>query len=156
MTQTHITDKDAILSFMFAGNALFTLKSLKTNEHLTYRIKKKAVGAWHVLAGKEFDYIGDITPPNDIVVGSRFTYARLFIQRYGLRSNEKYVLPLKWFLHHLDSDQVEFWHEGRCGKCNRVLTDPVSIARGLGPECAQTKPYKLKPFKWTNEDLKEW
>jgi hypothetical protein len=25
--------------------------------------------------------------------------------------------------------------EARCGKCGRALTDPVSIARGIGPEC---------------------
>jgi hypothetical protein len=24
---------------------------------------------------------------------------------------------------------------GRCRICGRVLTDPVSIARGIGPEC---------------------
>lgn len=26
----------------------------------------------------------------------------------------------------------------RCSKCGRVLTNPESIARGLGPECAGT------------------
>ncbi len=25
---------------------------------------------------------------------------------------------------------------GRCGCCGRLLTDPVSVARGIGPECA--------------------
>jgi hypothetical protein len=27
-------------------------------------------------------------------------------------------------------------HCGRCGRCGHPLTDPVSIARGLGPTCA--------------------
>lgn len=31
---------------------------------------------------------------------------------------------------------VQFWHEGRCGRCGRTLTDPESISRGLGPICA--------------------
>ncbi len=26
-------------------------------------------------------------------------------------------------------------HTGRCGRCNRLLTDPESIRTGLGPEC---------------------
>lgn len=31
---------------------------------------------------------------------------------------------------------VQLWHEGRCGRCGRTLTDPESCARGLGPICA--------------------
>lgn len=30
---------------------------------------------------------------------------------------------------------AEFWHSGRCSKCGRELTDPVSIENGLGPVC---------------------
>ena len=32
--------------------------------------------------------------------------------------------------------QLEVWHEGRCGRCNRKLTVPESVAAGIGPECA--------------------
>ena len=32
---------------------------------------------------------------------------------------------------------LEVWHEGRCGRCNRALTVPESIASGIGPECAK-------------------
>ncbi len=32
-------------------------------------------------------------------------------------------------------DQLEIWHEGRCGRCNRKLTVPESVASGFGPEC---------------------
>jgi len=32
---------------------------------------------------------------------------------------------------------LEIWHEGRCGRCNRKLTVPASIALGIGPECGQ-------------------
>lgn len=28
-------------------------------------------------------------------------------------------------------------HEGRCGRCGRVLTVPESIETGIGPECAK-------------------
>lgn len=30
---------------------------------------------------------------------------------------------------------VEVWHKGKCGRCNRDLTTPESIANGFGPEC---------------------
>ena len=31
--------------------------------------------------------------------------------------------------------QMQIRHEGRCGKCGRVLTVPESIDAGIGPEC---------------------
>ena len=30
---------------------------------------------------------------------------------------------------------LDIWHEGRCGRCARLLTVPESIASGFGPEC---------------------
>jgi hypothetical protein len=32
---------------------------------------------------------------------------------------------------------VSIYHNGACGACGRKLTDPVSIATGLGPECTK-------------------
>jgi len=39
--------------------------------------------------------------------------------------------------------QVQFWHEGRCGRCNRRLTVPESITLGFGPDCAAELGYTL-------------
>jgi uncharacterized protein DUF6011 len=33
--------------------------------------------------------------------------------------------------------KVEVWHEGRCGRCARVLSVPASIMIGLGPDCLE-------------------
>jgi hypothetical protein len=30
--------------------------------------------------------------------------------------------------------------KGRCKRCGRLVTDPVSIERGLGPECVKKEP----------------
>lgn len=46
------------------------------------------------------------------------------------------VMGFEWFLTHLNSPQVELHHCGKCGRCGRKLTNPESIARGIGPECA--------------------
>ena len=35
------------------------------------------------------------------------------------------------------SDGWSIRHNGRCGRCGRVLTDASSIARGIGPVCAR-------------------
>lgn len=45
----------------------------------------------------------------------------------------------QWYLSRLfgggDVSQVEVWHDGTCGRCGRDLTDPVSVSRGIGPDC---------------------
>ena len=48
----------------------------------------------------------------------------------------------KWLLHNFynwNFEQMykvaEFYHTGRCLKCNRELTDATSIEYGLGPIC---------------------
>ena len=33
-------------------------------------------------------------------------------------------------------EDLEIWHEGRCGRCGLKLTVPESVARGFGPDCA--------------------
>jgi len=45
-------------------------------------------------------------------------------------------------------NQPELFPSGfvRCLRCGRILTDPVSIARGYGPECWE-KREKEKPVK---------
>ena len=48
-----------------------------------------------------------------------------------------------WFWNRLRADadlsQCEVWHEGRCGRCSRVLTVPESLQTGLGPVCASRR-----------------
>lgn len=37
----------------------------------------------------------------------------------------------------LDMTRYKVFEERRCMRCNRTLTTPESIQRGIGPECAQ-------------------
>lgn len=34
-------------------------------------------------------------------------------------------------------NRLDYYHEGRCGRCARRLTVPTSITVGLGPECVE-------------------
>jgi len=42
--------------------------------------------------------------------------------------------------------RTEVWHEGRCGRCGKVLTVPQSLEEGFGPHCAaQRSKIKTQP-----------
>jgi len=132
-----IMEADAALDFMFGGSARFTLVSKKTGERKTYRMKKsdgdRPVYFAQLLTGP--DNTSDYTYLGFGKYGQSYLVA-------GKKGNPKHpaFIALNWALRNLGAghmpDTLEFWHEGRCAAWGRVLTDPVSIERGLGPECA--------------------
>lgn len=122
------------MEFMLGGNSYVTLRSQKTGNRYTYRIVKRDDGMTFVsyLAGsdnrKDYIYLG-------MIVGDlKFTPTaksppegdphRAF--RYAWRN-----LVLKQRI----APDLEIWHEGRCGRCGRMLTTPESIERGFGEDC---------------------
>lgn len=132
-----ITDATDALAFAFGGKARFTLVSKATAKRYTFRIAKAKDGDMffaQLLTGpnntEDYTYLGFIKN----AAGS------LIAGRKGNPSHPAYK-ALDWALRHLAQDdmpeQLEFWHEGRCACCAKVLTDPVSIERGIGPECAK-------------------
>jgi len=140
MSQTHmITDPSQALSFMFAGQARFTLKSRKTGKHYTYRVSKAKDkdGVFFVGLLTDGDNTGDYT-----YIGFFKTVLKKHQLIAGRKGNAEHpsFKGLDWAVRLMEfkneiSEDLEFWHEGRCAKCARVLTDPVSIASGFGPEC---------------------
>jgi hypothetical protein len=129
---------DTTPAFILGGNARFTIRSKKTGTRFSYRVRKSEDGSIFfvsVLTGSDndsdFSYIGTLTP--------RGPY------RHGKKSKITSTAPsaaaFAWFWGSLYagrpslSDQVEVFHEGRCGRCARALTVPESIESGFGPEC---------------------
>ena len=52
---------------------------------------------------------------------------------------------------------LEVFEEDRCGRCGRELTDPVSVERGIGPECAGRathSEHQQRDSVITNEQLR--
>jgi hypothetical protein len=139
MTHPHmITDADAALEFAFGGNARFTLVSRKTGDRKTFRVRKAqdndGMYFAQLLTGPDntadYTYLGFIKAPRKALIAGK----------KGNPSHPAFI-ALDWALANLDAgkmpEQLEFWHEGRCSRCARVLTDPASIERGVGPECAK-------------------
>jgi len=137
MTHPHLlTDAAAAREFMFGGKARFTLVSKETSKRFTFRVAKHKTD--------EIFFASVLTGPDN---GSDYHY--IGYSNGGGFASGKNASPfhpafkaLAWAEANLRAkgvmpDSLEFWHEGRCAKCARPLTDPVSIQLGLGPECAK-------------------
>lgn len=143
-----ITDPSHMFSFILAGNATCSLRSKGTGAHYTYRINRakakegqtEAPLLWFVglLTGpnnqEDYSYIGIISAKGTDDVPAFRTTAKT------KNPKSASVEGFNWFSRTLFGagtklGQVEFWHEGKCGRCRRPLTDPDSIACGVGPVC---------------------
>lgn len=130
--------------FFFGGNATFTIESLKTGTHKTFKIKKMEPSerfpnpafSLFLLIGpdntRDYCYIGMVNEFNGQI---RFTGKS---KRNGQSPD---VMIFNWFMTHLFGDgqlmNAKVHHIGKCGCCGRALTVPESILCGLGPECRQ-------------------
>ncbi len=135
-----MTDSAAVLAFVLAGSSRFTLVSKETGKRLTFWVRKPSRFTEQqpyfvkIMYGpdneKSYAFLG--------LIFNRATY------RLGRKSAFAWESPAQkafaWFWVQLKlgrlSDKMEFWHEGRCGRCGRTLTVPSSVEAGIGPECA--------------------
>lgn len=129
-----------IRAYLKAGKAVFTLVSLKTGTRFTFKVRAaKADGRdpiWFVsvLTGSnneaDYTYLGTINAKGYYTRGARST----------ISAEAPSAKAFAWAFEYLVADKVppqsEFWHSGSCAKCGRKLTDPQSLAIGLGPKCA--------------------
>lgn len=125
------------LEYVYAGNATFTMSSIKTGSHYTFKVKKSVDGnvlfVSMLTAPEVWTYIGLLKGNALIKLTAK--------SRYGYDS-----IPVKAFnymLRNLLADKMPPFmlirHEGKCGRCGRKLTHPESIDRGIGPECIRLK-----------------
>jgi hypothetical protein len=141
MTSAMIRTPEDARAFLTAGRAVLTLKSLRTGDHLTFKVKAatKPGSVSHfvsVRAGfpgeNKFSYLGTISD-------TAFRIGRREKTPFG--ENDRQPRAFKFLLENLVRNQMppsmEIWHEGQCGRCGRALTHPTSIASGIGPECAR-------------------
>jgi len=130
----------AARAFLLGGNATVTLVSTKTGTRFTYKIRANDEGDVFfvsLLSGpdneSDYRYLGRIAR-------GVFWQGRKVPKPGDVGADAPSSLAFKWAWERLCKgvmlDSLEIWHEGRCGRCNRKLTVPASIASGFGPECA--------------------
>ena len=148
---SHAGFKDAIdaLSFIFAGKAIVTMTSAKTDTHFTFKVTRaEDGGAFFVklLTGPDnswngnWKYIGYLKAVDGVPI-----LALDGVRTSGLIAGRKgnscapSFKALSWALAHLGRDSIPsdltIQHNDTCGHCGRELTDPISVAIGLGPVC---------------------
>lgn len=132
MEAHRMTNPADIARFITAGRAYFTLRSTKTGTRFTYKAKqpkdKSPIQFISVLDGHDYLYAG-------MLKNGKFGPTA----KTKVDINSKPFQALDWSIQNVMAGHVpttlEFWHEGKCACCGRRLTDPTSIARGIGPEC---------------------
>lgn len=150
--EAFLTDKEEIKDFTLAStgkrgsNTLFTITSMKTGKHFTFRVKRKDADTpmWFVgyLSGprntSDYRYLGiikafDSQPP-------RFTTTAK-----SPSGEAPTVKAFRWFFNDLlmgpsaIPQGLTFNHHGHCCACGRLLTVPESVASGWGPVCAERR-----------------
>ncbi len=122
--------------FIFAGNAIITLRSKKTTARFTFKITKSEDGKAFfvkVLVGPEnttdYQYLGHFMRG----LYSHGRKSRITEDAPASKAFSFFVAQLDGLSFH---EALEVWHEGRCCRCGRTLTVPASIKLGIGPECA--------------------
>lgn len=147
-----LTDRNAILQFVKAGNATLTVVSKATGTRFTFQFQqpkhptpgRTAPTFCKVLVGPDnksnYIYVGTMWPESTPAPNEAQVYRHDSKSRIG--KDAPSVKALIWFitsaLHPsspLALEKCEVWHEGRCGRCGAKLTVPASVSQGYGPEC---------------------
>lgn len=133
----HILSSEQSLDFIMGGRSIFTTVNNQTNNRFTFKVNKADKGDIYFVSvltqPNMFEFIGSFYPTTLVKISPK--------SRISEQSTSYKVF--NYILNHLrNSDlpnQVEIWHEGRCAKCGRSLTDPESIKTGWGPYCRKIK-----------------
>lgn len=148
-TANLFTDLQQVEKFLFAGNATITVVSKVTGKHLTlkFRRPKKVEAGQPVPTWASVLTTSDNTAPGAFigtVWGDHGQHDLKQSKKSAVGPDAPSTKAVRWVLAALDGklqtdplEQAEFWHEGKCGRCGRLLTTPTSIAMGIGPECAK-------------------
>ena len=116
----HINPSD-FLRYALGGYASFSIKSLKTNEILHFKITKHPdKDFWFVFSNDGNECVGTIE-------NQTFKISR--------KSTCKEKDLFMWFWENVSNSNIEIFHDGICSVCGRPLKDEESTRIGIGPIC---------------------
>jgi hypothetical protein len=118
-------------------NGLFTIKSIRTGDHRTFRVRTQPDNA-QFAPGKRV--VSLLTGANNETDYQGFA----FVDEFGIKvwrkhlgtQYEELARMLENLHRHVADGKVEVHVSCRCRVCNRTLTTPESVQSGIGPICA--------------------
>ncbi len=119
-------------------NGIVTIKSIATGEHRTLRIRTQKEDS-SFLPGRRIVSLltGSDNESSYTSFGMLSQGGTTVFLWKRLQDSKAY----NWYKRFLENpgrfeDKVEINFEGRCRRCNRLLTVPESVESGIGPTCA--------------------
>ncbi len=125
-------------NFLKAGKAIFTLENEKSGNRFTYKVKK--------LKDKDIWFVSVLNGPDNYhnyhYLGCIFDQTFRSTKKSRIGQDALSFLAFKWLNSMLNAgaplpEEINIYHEGRCGRCGKRLTVPSSIMSGFGPECVK-------------------
>lgn len=134
---------DDVKRYVLGGNATVTVQSGKTGRHFTYKIARHSddKDLYFIRLLVDSDNTKDYRYVACYYADRKILHLAKTWKDMPIESCPPSIRAVKFLFSKLDDipEQLIVYHEGRCGRCGRILTTPESIERGFGPEC-----YKLE------------
>ena len=123
---------DKAADFILGGKAFVTFQNPSSGNRYTYKVVKHKVD--------DIYFVHVLTNPETYMfLGTIINYGFRHSKKSKIDRDAKSVIVFDYVFHHLGmgtlNTSIEIFHDGRCGRCGRQLTDPVSVEYGLGPHC---------------------
>lgn len=122
---------------LLTHNGVFTVKSLRTGDHRTFRVRTQPADA-SFAPGKRV--LSLLTGPDNGKDYTGFAFVESdgvhLWQRCDTELYRKYAAMLEKLREHVAEGRIEVLASTTCRVCNRTLTTPESVESGIGPVCA--------------------
>jgi hypothetical protein len=118
--------------FILGGKAFVTFQNPQSGNRFTYKVVKHKVD--------DIYFVHVLTNPDVYMfLGTIINYGFRHSKKSKIDRDAKSVIVFDYVFHHLGmgtlNSSIEIFHDGKCGRCGRQLTDPISVETGLGPHC---------------------
>jgi len=123
---------DKAPDFILGGKAFVTFQNPASGNRFTYKVVKHKVD--------DIYFVHVLTNPDVYMfLGTIKDYGFRYSKKSKISNDARSVIVFDYVFHHLGmktlNTSIEIFHDGRCGRCGRQLTDPISVETGLGPYC---------------------